>query len=1160
MSSHSQSLYKPNRLIHIKLEGPEVATLPDKLHLTSSETLSVSSPLFENTKNRGQNIRLPDQYRNGPPIGRIAPHRSLPKRGESTVCRLQSRFRNWDGNTPFYLSLINQDSNSISNHSSSNDTRNPIHKTAKASRHGGGGGAGSGGGSNNNNRAMCMLSGRRLHQLISMTSLTSLAEWSNDEDDDQFSKKTINPPPSALSSAKVPVFKSENWNDTNPNQSPYPRTFLHYLETPPADMPVAKLCTSAENNLVSNCSSEEDPLPVLQAPERSDKERWACQRTIIAPHGLKHLRMIMPIDPRLALARDPFEMEEETETQEKEMKNRHSKVWDSILSRRNPKHDKMSSQKKVRKPNASSTKVVSERNASNQNVPKPENILKSGSEKQVNQTAKDKRGSSDTKTGSTSVKQHENMQKANRRNCSPVKNIAREKKINRNMDAKDCSSLQRTRRKLSLNPSLSKQKQMKFEDMRKLAPHESPPEIIYPPYFKPEKEENVKRKRVIPTLREQKNQQKRANSRNVCQTACKFWQSLVDDDTISNKDDRLLNMTICREPCLSNVVLESEEVGQAEVAPAEVIQNCQIKGYEILRRLSRGKFRENISLYLASNEGNPKFSPVEIIVVAFPSRSCARSFLQTSFAGSSAARKPQGFACRPSPSNLLPPHTNLLSRLHVFSSGSCVYQVSNYCSWPTLASLLQPSTPESPPTASSHNSSPNRKHRYHGASPERQIRPFDVHDCHNSNHAHLSSGNTFFSLNHPSLDAHNLNVKAHGKKQVGFYGCDRYIGVGSCAEGKFQEKTGPIQTGGAVKLEESASKIIFRQICEGLKHLHDHGLLHSDLNCSNVLVTDKLEVKLTGYGPCCLHTPWESSPGESCAPPLADPYDVYIPPEIMTRRSYGGWAKSSDIWCLGMTLLHMALGEVNPQVNCAVRLRRSKQFKTLCLDNLGYQLGLLLELLLQLKAIDRPSVDAVLDHAWLSDGTDLASEIDRHAQHVTMRTDGRTFPLPKRIRQAFSSSGGDLTWEQGGAESGFLLASSQWSCQEDDDNNDDGSVDCCEDNSEGDMANETSTSIDITISGSGDAKKKCKQPEKARSFSLTHNDSDSQTAEPSSTSCRDHEGTCTPSSSARPNDAGYLSPQKSESDSDTLVYTLSPNPSDSSHARTSLSDSSIRAK
>ncbi|GFN78098.1 snf1-related protein kinase [Plakobranchus ocellatus] len=345
-----------------------------------------------------------------------------------------------------------------------------------------------------------------------------------------------------------------------------------------------------------------------------------------------------------------------------------------------------------------------------------------------------------------------------------------------------------------------------------------------------------------------------------------------------------------------------------------------------------------------------------------------------------------------------------LTRLHVFTAGCHVYQISNHCSWPPLASLLYTSPTNTPPTGFS------PAPRGECVSPDSDLSPLGL-----------------------SIDSEKGGFVRMGGAKRGrgwFHG--------------FSEDKKLSEVSGTVRLHESARKTIFRQICGGLKHLHDYGLLHGDLNCSNVLVNDKLQVKLAGYGPCCLHTPWKPSPGESCDPPLADPYDVYIPPEIMARRSYRGWKKSSDIWCLGMTLLHMTLGEVTQHVNSAVRLRRSKQFKTFCLDYMGYQLSLLLEGLLQLRPVERPCIETVLEHPWLSDGTDLAHQINMQTKDQrAFRIDGRTFPLPKRIRQAFpqarSNSEIDLQIAGGNFRSKLLLSQWQWSCQDEEgkDENDD---------------------------------------------------------------------------------------------------------------------------
>ncbi|GFR71670.1 serine/threonine-protein kinase Nek1 [Elysia marginata] len=1018
----SQCLYRPNRLVHIKLEGPK--NIPGHLQLPSSRDQPIILPTHKHDLKRPKASQSLKRTESGNCDARCrvayeGSYKPLVKRGKQSVHQSsETRFKAWDGNGPFYLSLINQDN---------------VTKT----------------GNNNNNRAKRVISGRRLQQLINITSLTSDSE---DSADGNVSKKKKN---TAQSTSKTKPSKTEKKED---GYTPDSRAFLNSLERHRIDLTMAKLKICEEDDMMSDTDVSDhnpppavDPLPLANSRrERQNQERWASHSRL-APH---------PPAQKLN-ARMPAQDSPNTETQHKvSVTSRRSGVWDAILRRRNPNHKNTALVIKRTKA-ATSSRVMATQNVGQKLLdyatPKMDckvsgramKVQESGdgssAETREPEPNKERLDQQKIKCGCNQAAQHAGGEN---KVCDEVD------QVNTSSSTRDKSLQQEKQSSPRKGRSLG-QRNGSFQGMKKSHPQGSPPEVIYPPYFQLERGESGRKRRLKSALNEPKDQRKTVNHRKACRTACQFWQSLVDDDKSSekeedktgetkknaatnacrstgdNKSDRRANSVLFPDSCYNNTAIDAqsltEEVDHTEVASPEVTHSCQVKGYEILRRLRRGKFRENIGLFLASNESNPKFSPVEITVVSLPSMSFAQSFLEAWFTENSASRRRQGFACRQVASNLLPAHTNLLTRLHVFTAGSCVYQVSSHCSWPTLASLLQPSTPESPPTVRSHSCSPTRKYPYHGTpSPERHVHSFE-------SHAHCSIAR------HASPDAARL--KHRGRKQVGFQGFDGFGEipvVGFHIDGKFQEKICPSQTG-AVKLEESAARVIFRQICEGLSHLHDHGLLHSDLNCSNVLVTDKLQVKLTGYGPCCLHTPWESSPGESCDPPLADPYDVYIPPEIMARRSYRGWAKSSDIWCLGMTLLHMTLGEVSQQVNCAVRLRRSKQFKTLCLEHFGYQLGLLLQTLLQLRPLDRPCVDAVLEHAWLSDGTDLAAEIDKHAQQVSMRTDGRTFPLPKRIRQAFSGPGADQTWPEGGQKPDFL-APSQWSCGEECDH-DDGSGD-----------------------------------------------------------------------------------------------------------------------
>ena len=131
----------------------------------------------------------------------------------------------------------------------------------------------------------------------------------------------------------------------------------------------------------------------------------------------------------------------------------------------------------------------------------------------------------------------------------------------------------------------------------------------------------------------------------------------------------------------------------------------------------------------------------------------------------------------------------------MFTTGNCVYQVSNHCSWPTLASLLQSLPSESPPTG-------------------------------NSNNGHHHNGSQEVHAHRPD----STRLAPHGWKRVAFQGCDGScevvaVGCSNRTGGKSQEKTYSNQAG-LVKLQESATRIIFRQICAGLKHLHDHELFH----------------------------------------------------------------------------------------------------------------------------------------------------------------------------------------------------------------------------------------------------------------------------------------------------------------------------------------------
>ena len=50
------------------------------------------------------------------------------------------------------------------------------------------------------------------------------------------------------------------------------------------------------------------------------------------------------------------------------------------------------------------------------------------------------------------------------------------------------------------------------------------------------------------------------------------------------------------------------------------------------------------------------------------------------------------------------------------------------------------------------------------------------------------------------------------------------------------------------KLREEKGRIIFRQVVEGVKHCHQNFVLHRDIKLDNILLDNKLEVKICDFG------------------------------------------------------------------------------------------------------------------------------------------------------------------------------------------------------------------------------------------------------------------------------------------------------------------------
>ncbi|KAM4710562.1 testis-specific serine/threonine-protein kinase 6 [Discoglossus pictus] len=93
---------------------------------------------------------------------------------------------------------------------------------------------------------------------------------------------------------------------------------------------------------------------------------------------------------------------------------------------------------------------------------------------------------------------------------------------------------------------------------------------------------------------------------------------------------------------------------------------------------------------------------------------------------------------------------------------------------------------------------------------------------------------------------------------------------------------------------------LFGQIVSALRYLHEHHVVHRDLKCENVLLTEDHRVKLTdfGFGRKSL------GPTDLCTTYCGSA--AYAPPEVLLGIPYD--PMKYDIWSLGVVLYVMVTG------------------------------------------------------------------------------------------------------------------------------------------------------------------------------------------------------------------------------------------------------------
>ncbi|KAG0360228.1 hypothetical protein BGZ54_009652 [Gamsiella multidivaricata] len=185
------------------------------------------------------------------------------------------------------------------------------------------------------------------------------------------------------------------------------------------------------------------------------------------------------------------------------------------------------------------------------------------------------------------------------------------------------------------------------------------------------------------------------------------------------------------------------------------------------------------------------------------------------------------------------------------------------------------------------------------------------------------------------------------------------------------------------KFTEKETRHIFKQVLEGVKYLHDRGVVHRDLKPENILVMDKdtMTVKISDFGLAKMI-------GERvffntiCGTPS------YVAPEVIRNGEYG---KGVDMWSLGVVLYICLCGFppfsddlAPPKLRIQV-LQSMYTFPSPYWDEISDEAVDLVQVLLAQNPEDRLTVDEALDHVWMTLDDDEG----------TMPSQSRTDPMPK---------------------------------------------------------------------------------------------------------------------------------------------------------------------
>ena len=162
------------------------------------------------------------------------------------------------------------------------------------------------------------------------------------------------------------------------------------------------------------------------------------------------------------------------------------------------------------------------------------------------------------------------------------------------------------------------------------------------------------------------------------------------------------------------------------------------------------------------------------------------------------------------------------------------------------------------------------------------------------------------------------------------------------------------------KLNEKISKVIFKQIIQGLKYMHKLNIVHRDIKLDNLLLDLSNTIKICDFGVSKILKSSDELMYDHCGTP------AYLAPEVFGNNGYKGF--SCDIWSLGVTLYYMLKGEQPFQGKNLEELKKnifSKKYNKI--EFISEEAEDLIDKMLTKNPEERITLDEIFKHKWIKE-------------------------------------------------------------------------------------------------------------------------------------------------------------------------------------------------